>query len=395
MNATIKPKKVVAPIGNYITLCKETNKNLVTTKLVGVTVKKEIIPSLSFNQNTNLSNFQVVRNGDFITSLLQVGRDGKLPVGLYIDSSPALVSPYYRVFKVNNSGLNSEFLMIYFKNSRIDKQAVFLAGGGVRDSLSWKKFLKIPISVPELVIQEKRVYKYQAVEKLINVKKKINELLEKWMENYYYIFFSNSFKKDYVIKSVKELFSISGGSKPPKYSQELEKKYFCKEGGTPWIKVKDVTESGFKFVSNSEEQLTIAGAEKCKAKIISSYSLLMVAMGVGKKSIAKLGINLIDLYISSHFWHLDYKEGKYLYYSYFLVKDIWNKWSWKSVNNSTATIGLNLRKFKSLQVKIPKKIELISRFNQICKPIFELQKSNELIINKLLKMQKGWIETLD
>ncbi|WP_144079550.1 hypothetical protein [Mycoplasma ovis] len=43
----------------------------------------------------------------------------------------------------------------------------------------------------------------------------------------------------------------------------------------------------------------------------------------------------------------------------------------------------------------PKKKNLINKFNQICNPIFELQKNNEQIITKCLRLQKCIVETLD
>ncbi|AFN65284.1 hypothetical protein WEN_02485 [Mycoplasma wenyonii str. Massachusetts] len=62
---------------------------------------------------------------------------------------------------------------------------------------------------------------------------------------------------------------------------------------------------------------------------------------------------------------------------------------------STATTAFDLSRFKTFKVKIPKNKELIDKFNNFCEPIFELQKRNEQIIQKLLRLQKCWVESLD
>ncbi|WP_238530701.1 hypothetical protein [Mycoplasma wenyonii] len=54
-----------------------------------------------------------------------------------------------------------------------------------------------------------------------------------------------------------------------------------------------------------------------------------------------------------------------------------------------------MERFKAFKVKIPKNKELIDKFNNFCEPIFELQKSNEQIIQKFLRLQKCWVESLD
>ncbi|RAO95305.1 hypothetical protein DNK47_00385 [Mycoplasma wenyonii] len=61
---------------------------------------------------------------------------------------------------------------------------------------------------------------------------------------------------------------------------------------------------------------------------------------------------------------------------------------------STAKIAFDLNRFLSFKVKLPPQ-SLIDKFNSFCEPIFELQKSNEQIIKRLLRMQKCWVESLD
>ncbi|PYC99517.1 hypothetical protein B4U78_016590 [Microbacterium esteraromaticum] len=57
------------------------------------------------------------------------------------------------------------------------------------------------------------------------------------------------------------------------------------------------------------------------------------------------------------------------------------------INSSTDRVSLDVKRFKDFEIKFPPQ-SLIDKFNNFCEPIFELQKSNEHIIKRLLRMQK-------
>ena len=52
-------------LGNYIRLVDERNKNLAVTKLLGVSISKKFIPSIANIVGTDLSNYKIVRTGQF------------------------------------------------------------------------------------------------------------------------------------------------------------------------------------------------------------------------------------------------------------------------------------------------------------------------------------------
>ncbi|WP_220084660.1 hypothetical protein [Mycoplasma wenyonii] len=61
---------------------------------------------------------------------------------------------------------------------------------------------------------------------------------------------------------------------------------------------------------------------------------------------------------------------------------------------STKTETVKKEKLTLHPIKFPSQT-LINKFNNFCEPIFELQKSNEQIIKRFLRMQKCWVESLD
>ena len=155
-------------IGDYISLVDDRNTAVSITNLVGLTIAKKFIPSVANINGTDLSNYKIIRKGQFACSLMQVSRDGKFPVAMYAMDEPAIMSPAYPMFEVTKlSEILPEYMMLWFSRSEFDREACFYAVGGVRGSLDWEDFCNMKIPVPDIDIQRRIVAEYQAVEKRI------------------------------------------------------------------------------------------------------------------------------------------------------------------------------------------------------------------------------------
>ena len=71
------------PIRKFIHLTDKRNTDLSVTNLVGLTIEKRYIPSVANVIGTDLSKYKVIKQGQFACSLMQVSRDGKMPVAMY------------------------------------------------------------------------------------------------------------------------------------------------------------------------------------------------------------------------------------------------------------------------------------------------------------------------
>ncbi|WP_043901195.1 restriction endonuclease subunit S [Mycoplasma ovis] len=191
MDKAVNSLKRFSPLGQYISLVSKKNRNLESTKLIGVSSDKEIIVSLYSGKNTNLTWCLLISNNQFVVRLMDIEETRKLAVGLYKRKELAVVSSQYHVFEVNNPNLSSEYLMLIFKKESTDLQLLYMCFGGVRGELSWKDFIKLPISVPPLEVQKKVVNKYETLDKTIQLKKKINEKLEDFMQCLFHLMFDN------------------------------------------------------------------------------------------------------------------------------------------------------------------------------------------------------------
>lgn len=183
-------------IGDYISLVDDRNTAVSITNLVGLTIAKKFIPSVANINGTDLSNYKIIRKGQFACSLMQVSRDGKFPVAMYAMDEPAIMSPAYPMFEVTKlSEILPEYMMLWFSRSEFDREACFYAVGGVRGSLDWEDFCNMKVPVPDIAIQRRIVAEYQAVEKRIAINKKqvtiIEETAASIFENYFSFAYNN------------------------------------------------------------------------------------------------------------------------------------------------------------------------------------------------------------
>ncbi len=166
------------PIRKYIHLTDKRNSDLSVTNLVGLTIEKRYIPSVANVIGTDLSRYKVIKQGQFACSLMQVSRDGKMPVAMY-NGEPSIMSPAYPIFEVNDENeLMPEYLHMYLSRPEFDREAVFRAVGGVRGSLDWEDFLDMKMPIPSIDEQRKIVAEYQAVEQRIDNNNRLIKALE-------------------------------------------------------------------------------------------------------------------------------------------------------------------------------------------------------------------------
>jgi type I restriction enzyme S subunit len=85
-------------LGDYIELVDERNKDLSINLLLGLSISKQFIPSVANTVGTNMKNYKIIRKGQFACSIMQVRRDGKMPVALLTDFEEAIISQAYPVF---------------------------------------------------------------------------------------------------------------------------------------------------------------------------------------------------------------------------------------------------------------------------------------------------------
>lgn len=146
--------------------------------LIGLSIEKCFIRSVANTIGTDLTKYKKIRKNQFAVSLMQVSRDEKIPVACLKEFDEAIMSPAYSIFQiVDENALLPEYLDMWFKRSEFDREAAFIAVGGVRGSMPWEEFAKMKLPVPPIEKQRSIVNAYQTVTDRIALKRKINQNL--------------------------------------------------------------------------------------------------------------------------------------------------------------------------------------------------------------------------
>ena len=174
-------------IGELVERVDERNRDASITTLIGVSIDKKFIPSVANVIGTDLTNYKVIRKFDFAVSLMQVSRDEKIPVACQKEYEAAIMSPAYPIFRVKDTEIIlPEYMEMWFMRSEFDREASFVAVGGVRGSMPWEEFAKLKLPVPTIEEQRKIVDRYNAITDRITLKKQINDNLAEYLNCIYF-----------------------------------------------------------------------------------------------------------------------------------------------------------------------------------------------------------------
>jgi|LakMenE01Jun11ns_1017448.scaffolds.fasta_scaffold9935750_2 type I restriction enzyme S subunit len=179
-------KSNYSELGIYIREVNKRNSDLTISKLLGVSMEKTFIPSVANLNGVDLSIYKVLRKGQLACKLMSVGRDEKLPVDLYNESEPAIISSAYYVFEPKDKDvLLPEYLMMWLCRPENDRYIGFISGGDVRGGISWETFCSLPIKVPSINKQREIVKEYNVIQNRIALNQQLIQTLEETAQAIY------------------------------------------------------------------------------------------------------------------------------------------------------------------------------------------------------------------
>lgn len=164
-------------LGNYIQMVDERNRGGEIDYLLGVSINKQFIPSIANIVGTDLSNYKIVRTGQFAYGPVTSRNGEKISIALLKDKD-CIISSSYTVFEViNKEELDPEYLMLWFSRPEFDRYARYMSHGSVREIFGWDEMCKVELPVPPIEKQRSIVKAYQTIADRIALKRKVNENL--------------------------------------------------------------------------------------------------------------------------------------------------------------------------------------------------------------------------
>ena len=165
-------------LGNHIRLIDTRNRESITDRVLGINIDKFFMPSVANVIGTDLSKYKLITKGKFACNPMHVGRDERLPVALYDEEEPAIGSPAYFMFEViDNSILNEDYLMMWFRRPEFDRICWLHTDGSVRGGITWDDICRLELPIPPIEKQLEIVNSYKAITERIVLKQKINDNL--------------------------------------------------------------------------------------------------------------------------------------------------------------------------------------------------------------------------
>ena len=265
-------------IEELVTRVDERNSDGTVSELIGVSIDKCFIKSVANTNGTDLSKYKIIRKNDFAVSLMQISRDGKIPVARLEEYEEAIMSPAYPIFRVKDKNIIlPDYLEMWFKRPEFDREAAFIAVGGVRGSMPWEEFAKMKLPVPSIEKQQKIVNAYKIVTDRIALKQRINDNLINTTDTIFFkVFLEN---KPTATIFFTDIVQLMGGGTP-----KTDEDSFW-NGNILFFTPKDISRSP--FCISTEKHLTNEGLNNCSSRLYPPYTTFVTCRGtVGNLALA-------------------------------------------------------------------------------------------------------------
>lgn len=267
-------------LGNHIRLIDTRNRESITDRVLGINIDKFFMPSVANVIGTDLSKYKLITKGKFACNPMHVGRDERLPVALYDEEEPAIVSPAYFMFEViDNSILNEDYLMMWFRRPEFDRICWLHTDGSVRGGITWDDICRLELPIPPIENQLEIVNIYKAITERIALKQKINDNLEEtaqslFQEQFAAFYNENELPDGYSIATLDSLCSIKGGKRLPADGELLDT-----PTAHPYIRVRDLGSNRYVCLTNQFQYIDEETHSAISRYIVNTNDIVISIVG--------------------------------------------------------------------------------------------------------------------
>ena len=270
-------------LGDYIRPVDVRNRDLKVTRLLGVSITKEFMPSIANIVGTDLSAYKVVTKGQFAYGPVTSRNGDKISVALLDGYDDAIISQAYTVFEVvDTNALDPEYLMMWFRRPEFDRYARFHSHGSAREVFDWEEMCEVQVPVPAIEKQREIVAEYNTLATRIETNKKLIATLEQTAQTLYRHTFvdnidPNNLPEGWRMGTIGEFCAkMTSGGTPSRTNND-----YWNSKDYPWLKTGEVQNN---VIFETEEYISEAGLKNSSAKLIPAGSVVMAMYGGGTVS---------------------------------------------------------------------------------------------------------------
>lgn len=358
------------PLGDYIALVNERNRDLAITHLVGVSIEKKFIPSIANIIGTDLSPYKIIRHNQFAYGPVTSRNGEKITIALYKDTEDGILSQAYEVFRIKDEEvLMPEYLMLWVQRPEFDRYARFKSHGSVRELFSWEEMCNVMLPVPPIAEQRKIVEQYQTIERRIKNNEALIQKLEATAQALYHHTFVEGIDKENLpegwrMGTIKDFCKeIKSGGTPdrsvPKY---WDKKDFR------WMKSGEVQNN---IVIDVEEWISVDGLTNSSAKLIPKETITMAMYGATASQVAYIACETATNQACCNMICKNHEEAAYLYFALKEKQD-----SIRILANGGAQENLSQELIASQSILIPNNPNEYLPYSKLLNHIIAVSKEN-------------------
>ena len=243
-------------------------------------------------------------------------------------------------------------------------------------------FQQIEIDVPSIDVQRKIVTVLNTIQSRINCNNKINDNLQQQAYTYFLRLFVENADPSWRVGTIADLGTVVGGGTPSKAKPE-----YYTEDGIAWITPKDLSVDKSRFIAHGENDITELGYRNSSATMMPAGTVLFSSRApIGYIAIASNEVTTNQGFKSV----VPRPEIGTPFVYYFLIHNlplIESKASGSTFKEVSGSV------MKSVEAVIPDG-DTIAKFNDFCRPVFEMQEKLEQENRKLAAMRDSLLPRL-
>ncbi|TXD49618.1 restriction endonuclease subunit S [Polaribacter sp. IC073] len=288
-------------LGKYIQPVNIRNKDLKVERLLGVSIRKVLMPSIANTVGTNMKTYKIIKKHQFAYGPVTSRNGDKISIALLEDYNEAIVSQAYTVFEIIDSEvLNAEYLMMWFRRPEFDRYARYKSHGSARETFDWDELCDIDLPIPTIEKQQEIIKEYNTVVNRITLNETLNQKLEETAQALYKHWFVDfefpnqegkpyktsggemEFNEeldmeipfDWEVKPLVSFSDIKGGKRMPAGCSLTSK-----INNHPYIKVADLGTKKFAILNDKYEYVQNDIQSKIAKYIVAEGDLLISIVG--------------------------------------------------------------------------------------------------------------------
>jgi type I restriction enzyme S subunit len=174
------------PLGRYIQSVDIRNTDLKVQTLLGVSIRKVLMPSIANVIGTDMKTYKKIKKNQFAYGPVTSRNGDKISVAILDEYEEAIVSQAYVVFEVIDfNELDPEYLMMWFRRPEFDRYARFKSHGSAREIFDWAEMCETELPIPSIEKQREIVAEYNAVINRIKLNEQLSQKLEETAQALY------------------------------------------------------------------------------------------------------------------------------------------------------------------------------------------------------------------